>query len=167
MTAVKTPSIDQLQELPLAVPPFAYWPQTWGWLVLLVLLLLTLGIWGLLRWRRWRRNLYRRQALVRLAWLEHALSQQEQRLPALRELPELLKRVALSMPDAPPVASLGGARWQAFLLQRCRAVPQDFATRLFTVAYAPDAQLLALADGEVRALFEASRQWIEGHHVAV
>lgn len=168
MSTAKAPSIDHLQELALAEPPFSYFPQTWGWLALLLVLLLVAAIWGVLRWRRWHRDRYRREALARLELLGRALDDREQRLPALRELPELLKRVALSMPDAPPVASLGGKPWQDFLAQRCATpLPEDFTTRLATLAYAPDSQLAGMPDAEVRSVFVSCRQWIEAHHVAV
>lgn len=168
MTAPKVPDIAQLQELPLPVPPFSYMPQTWGWLVLLLVVLALAAWWGTRQWLRWQRNRYRREALLQLDGLEHRLADPAQRLHALRTLPELLKRVALSMNDAPPVAPLSGAQWQAFLAQRIRApLPEHFAARLFTLAYAPDAQVTGLADQEVMTLFAFSRQWIEAHHVAV
>jgi|GEM_PF-280065 len=87
------PSIDQLQEMPLPPPP-AYLPQTWGWAVLLALLLLGALAWGARRYWRWRRDAYRREALAQLARLQAS----DERIHALRALPELLKRVALSMP---------------------------------------------------------------------
>ncbi|MDE3738787.1 DUF4381 domain-containing protein [Pseudomonas resinovorans] len=168
MTTRNVPSIDQLKELAIPAPPFSYFPQTWGWLALLLILLAIAVVWGALRWRRWQRDRYRREALARLDSLGQALADGEQRLPALREMPELLKRVALSMPDAPPVAGLGGAEWQAFLTQRSKApLPEGFAARLFTLAYAPDAQVLAIPEEEARALLAGCRQWIEAHHVAV
>ena len=160
------PSIDQLRELTPGVPPFSYLPQTWAWWVLGVLVLLLACLCVALRWHRWRRDRYRREALARLD--ELAASEGEQRLVALRELPELLKRVALSMPDAPPVASLAGAQWQCFLDQRARRpLPSGFADTLQLLAYAPDATLRRLDTQQANALFGASRGWIEGHHVAV
>ncbi len=160
------PSIDQLRELAPGVPPFSYMPQTWAWLLVALLVMLLAGLWGMLRWRRWRRDQYRREALARLDAL--AASEGGQRLAALRELPELLKRVALSMPDAPPVASLSGAQWQRFLDQRAhQPLPAGFADTLHKIAYAPDSALLLLDAQQVSALFRASRGWIEGHHVAV
>lgn len=168
MNAAKGPSISQLQELPLSVPPFSYFPQTWGWLALLLALVGIATVWGLLRWRRWQRDLYRREALERLAIIEQDLENSERRIVVLRELPELLKRVALSMPDAPPVAHLSGEQWQSFLTKRsAKPLPDEFVTRLFTIAYAPDTQVLALPDSEVRSLIQRCRQWIEAHHVAV
>lgn len=167
MNARVIPGIDQLQELPLAVPPFSYVPQTWGWWALLALLVLATTVWAVRRRRRWQRNRYRREALQRFEQLVQGLPDPQQRLPALRELPTLLKRVALSMADAPPVATLSGSQWQAFLAARAKvALPADFTSRLHTLAYAPATAVLALPEHEISALFTLSRQWIETHHVA-
>ncbi|WP_159812050.1 DUF4381 domain-containing protein [Pseudomonas sp. 18058] len=87
------PSIDQLKEL--APPaPVSYAPQTWGWWVLLGLLIVLAIVIGVRRYLQWRRDEYRREGLARLAQLRSRSDD----LNALRELPELLKRVALSMP---------------------------------------------------------------------
>ncbi|UQS16548.1 DUF4381 domain-containing protein [Pseudomonas sp. HS6] len=96
------PSIEQLQELGLPAP-VSYAPQTWGWWVLLAVLLLTALLIGVRRYWQWRRDQYRREALVRLAQLRDRSDD----LSALRELPELLKRVAISMPicNPPPVGA--------------------------------------------------------------
>ncbi|MBV7490090.1 DUF4381 domain-containing protein [Pseudomonas sp. PDM30] len=94
------PSIDQLKEMALPAP-VSYAPQTWGWWALLALLIVTLVVTGARRYRQWRRDRYRREALVRL----EELQQRSNDLNALRELPELLKRVALSMPSAKPVGA--------------------------------------------------------------
>ncbi|MGE8334938.1 DUF4381 domain-containing protein [Pseudomonas laurylsulfatiphila] len=87
------PSIDQLKEMALPAP-VSYAPQTWGWWTLLTLLVLSLLLVSARRYWQWRRDRYRREALARLAELQ----QRSNDLNALRELPELLKRVALSMP---------------------------------------------------------------------
>ncbi|WP_332763263.1 DUF4381 domain-containing protein [Pseudomonas koreensis] len=87
------PSIDQLRELGLPAP-VSYAPQTWGWWVLLVILMLAALLVGLRRYWQWRRDAYRREGLARLAQLRERSND----LNAMRELPELLKRVALSMP---------------------------------------------------------------------
>jgi hypothetical protein len=88
------PSIDQLKEMALPAP-VSYAPQTWGWWALLALLIVTLVLTGARRYWQWRRDRYRREALLRL----EELQQRSNDLSALRELPELLKRVALSMPS--------------------------------------------------------------------
>ena len=94
------PSIEQLKEISLPAP-VSYAPQTWGWWVLLALLVITVVLIGARRYWQWRRDRYRREALVRLAELQNS----DDRLSALRELPELLKRVAISMPAANPVGA--------------------------------------------------------------
>lgn len=158
--------ISQLQSLPLP-PAVSYLPQTWGWLVLL-LMLLAAGLWlgGRSYWH-WRRNAYRRAALVQLTQLQSALTHSSDRSP-LRELPELLKRSALSIPAQGGVASLGGEDWQRFLESTCPVpLPADFSRQLATLSYAPDAQLAALSAQEIEDLLGVSRQWLEQHHVAV
>ncbi|MGF6090823.1 DUF4381 domain-containing protein [Pseudomonas sp. 18173] len=94
------PSIEQLKEMALPAP-VSYAPQTWGWWLLLGLLVMTSMIVAARRYWQWRRDRYRREALARLAQLQ----QRSGDLNALRELPELLKRVAISMPAKPPVGA--------------------------------------------------------------
>lgn len=169
MTEASVPSIDQLRELAVPPPPVSYWPQTWGWVVLLLVLLALLCAWGVWRYLRWRRDRYRREALVRLDELTQALETPERRIAALRELPQLLKRVALSMPaGGESAARLGGEEWQAFLQRHSSApLPDDFSRRLALLAYAPEERVRSLDDGEVGVLLSESRRWIEAHHVAV
>jgi len=93
-----TPDISQLKELSLPAP-VSYAPQTWGWWLLLAILVVLALVVGARSYRQWRRDRYRREALVRLAQLRGRSDD----LNALRELPELLKRVALSMPSPKPL----------------------------------------------------------------
>ncbi|MBV6822946.1 DUF4381 domain-containing protein [Pseudomonas sp. PD9R] len=95
------PSIEQLKEIALPAP-VSYAPQTWGWWVLLAVLVGAIVLLGARRYWQWRRDRYRREALVRLAQLQ----KRSDDLSALRELPELLKRTAISMPNT----SFVGAR---------------------------------------------------------
>ncbi|MGE8064762.1 DUF4381 domain-containing protein [Pseudomonas sp. NPDC089569] len=94
------PSIEQLKEMALPAP-VSYAPHTWGWWVLLGLLIGAVLLFGARRYWQWRRDRYRREALVRLAQLQ----QRGNDLSALRELAEVLKRVALSMPTSPLVGA--------------------------------------------------------------
>jgi hypothetical protein len=158
---MSSPSIEQLQELPLPAA-ISYSPQTWGWWVLLVIGILLVSAVSLLKFRRWRRDRYRREALARLDQIEHSSDDS-----ALREVPELLKRVALSMPQRPDVGSLSGQAWQDFLQRNTAiALPEDFATRLAILAYAPDAVLTSLDAQKRKELLSLTRQWVESHHVA-
>jgi hypothetical protein len=162
------PSIEQLKELALPAP-VSYAPQTWGWWVLLgVLILLTL-ITTMRRYRQWRRDAYRREGLARLAQLRNRSDD----LNALRELPELLKRVALSMPTQSPswnpvnVGALGQEDWQSFLQRHSKKqLPADLSTQLAQLAYAPDDVLRALPAPQRQALFDTCQCWVEHHHVA-
>ena len=159
------PSIDQLKEMPLP-EPVSYAPQTWGWWALLAFLIIALVVTGARRYWQWRRDRYRREALARL----EELQQRSNDLSALRELPELLKRVALSMPSASPVgspAALGKEDWQAFLQQHSKQpLPADFSQQLSLLAYAPDATLRTLPLDQRQQLFSTCKTWVERHHVA-
>lgn len=150
------PSIEQLKELGLP-EPVSYWPQTWGWWALLALLLVGFAAWTFRVWLRWRRNAYRREALARLNTLED-----------LRELPELLKRVALSMPlpaeEHRRVPTLQGAAWQAFLRRHGGDnLPEDFSRQLADLAYA---EPCALSPQQRAQLLAQCKAWVEHHHVA-
>ncbi|VVP68741.1 hypothetical protein PS918_00791 [Pseudomonas fluorescens] len=183
------PDIAQLKEIALPAP-VSYAPQTWGWWVLLGLLVLGAAIIAARRYWQWRRDRYRREALVRLAQLQ----KRSDDLNALRELPELLKRVAISIPvgagllakasgqttsvlsvrpssRASPLpqgpAALGKEDWQTFLQQHCKQpLPADFSQQLAQLAYAPDATLRALPAEHRQRLFDTCKYWVEHHHVA-
>ncbi|MCY1269282.1 hypothetical protein D9M71_452810 [compost metagenome] len=168
MSTDARPDISQLQDMADPAPVVSYFPQTWGWLALAVLLAVLLAGWLLMRRRRRERERYRREALQRLDELARDLGSAETRLAALRELPELLKRVALSMPQGPAVERLGGAEWQAFLQRHAgTALPADFAQRMSLLSYAPAERVQAIPDKEVQVLLDSTRHWIEAHHVAV
>jgi hypothetical protein len=148
------PSIEQLQELRLPAP-VSYWPQTWGWALVLGLLIVGLLVLALRKWLRWRRDAYRREALACL----NALSD-------LRELPALLKRVALSMPLADAehqsLPTLSGADWQAFLQRHARTpIAADLSQRLADLAYGPP-----LPAAQQAQLLAQCKAWVEQHHVA-
>ena len=160
------PTIEQLQELALP-PAISYLPQTWGWWLLLALALLSALLWAVRYYRQWQRDRYRREALARLRQLQGLLDDPAQQIGALRQLPELLKRVALSMPNRPAVGNLGGAAWQAFLERSSREpLPHDFARQLAELAYAPEPRLRAMTRGQCQQLLGLCTRWVETHHVA-
>ena len=164
---MSAPSIDLLRELALPPPLTSYWPQTWAWGVLALFVLAAVAAWGTHRYRRWRRDRYRREALALLDELADGLADPATRLCALRRLPALVKRIALSSPGGRAAAGLGGSRWQDYLQNHCDVpLPADLARHLALLAYAPDARVQALAESEARALLAACRQWVEVHHVA-
>ncbi len=155
--------LEQLQELPDPALP-AYWPQTWGWGVLLALLL-GLTAWRLfVFYRKWQANAYRRQALVELEQLLNQWQQSPQNPAPLRDLPGLLKRAALARlgPDAPGLTRMSGNDWQQLLQQMSPAtLPATFATNLAALAYADDQ---SLQQQDLGQLIAHCRQWLETHH---
>ncbi|MHC8300065.1 DUF4381 domain-containing protein [Pseudomonas sp. ZS1P83] len=118
------PSIEQLKEIALPTP-VSYAPQTWGWWVLLCLLVIAVLLVSARRYWQWRRDRYRCEALVRLVELQNS----DDPLQALRELPELLKRVALSMPtdrNTKPVgASLSPGGYPTMRLAHSKSLSTD------------------------------------------
>ncbi|MFD4836638.1 DUF4381 domain-containing protein [Achromobacter sp. NPDC058515] len=165
MSADALPSVDQLRQLPLP-EPVSYWPQTWGWLVLLALAAAVAGwtAWRLVR--RHRRNRYRREALRRLEAMR--LAAQSDPLAA-RDLPGLLKRVGLSAVDETAraeVGALAGPQWAAWMARTGGDFPADADAMLRALAYAPPEAVRAIAPARLQQLFAASRQWMERHHVA-
>lgn len=167
MTGTAAPDISQLQELAVTAPPFSYLPQTWGWALLAVVLVVAGAA---LYWRRrtrWQHDRYRREALARLALIEQHIDDPQQRIDAVRELPELVKRVALSIPGGQSTASLRGEQWQAFLQRHVsRPLPKDFAAQLAGLAYQPSERLARLTSSQLHELLKVCRHWIEAHHVA-
>jgi hypothetical protein len=163
----QTTTIDQLQTLALP-PAISYAPQTWGWLALLLLLLAGAAWYAARALYRWQRDRYQRLALAHLAQLQQRLRQSPSELAALRELPLLLKRCALSMPQRTHVANLSGAAWQTFMQTHSHGrLPAHFSQQLALLAYAPEAQLRQLSPAHIDTLLSNARDWLEHLHVAV
>ena len=114
------PSIDQLKDIALPAP-VSYAPQTWGWWALLGVLVVAVLLVSARRYWQWRRDRYRREALLRLAELRSS----EHQLSAMRELPELLKRVALSMPASAMHTNPGGASLLAIASRHSKSKVPD------------------------------------------
>ena len=173
MAAEPNPWLTHLQ--PLQLPePISHWPLAPGWWLLLGCIGLGLLWQGLRHWRRWLDNGYRRAALQRLDELAQALTPStiggpdKARLAALRELPQLLRRIALAStghPADPAVIRLQGAQWWAWLDQSMVDQPfeHQLGPLLDQLAWAPDAQLLQLSDAELTALMLGLRQWTQRH----
>jgi len=171
--------LDQLH--PLLLPPLPAWtPQTAGWAVLAVLVLMAL-LWS--AWRgmqRWRAGRFRRLALAELTRLRLDLQSAQfpelpaARLSAARQLPELVRRLALAHAPRREVASLQGAAWSAWLdrsLERkvgrsssepSQAFTQGAGQRLSDWAYLPPEQL---PWDTLPALLALLERWIRQHQV--
>lgn len=157
--------LDQLH--PLQVPPVPAWsPLAPGWEVLAVVALTALAV---LAWRslqRWRAGRHRRAALAELARLRSSMRDPALRLAAARQIPALVRRLALAHAPRTEVAALHGAAWHAWLDRSLGDPAQPFSTglglSLSDWAYCP-------ADTLPWELLEPSldlvERWIRTHRV--
>jgi len=144
--------------------PVSWLPQTIGWYAVLTLLL-GLGTWiGYRIRRRHRANRYRGLALVRLDEIERLLATGD-RVAALAELPELVKRTALEAYPRAQVASLSGDEWLSFLDRSYDGTSfTDGPGRLLPkLAYDPPAETGRPDSDEIRGLTNLLRRWIRHH----
>lgn len=142
-----------------------FWPLAPGWWILLLLafLILLFLIWQ--QWLRRKSRLYRRQALKRLSQLRLDCYQPEKRESALRELPELLRRVALQSAGN-RIAALTGPAWWHYLDQDLTDKPFQSGVGLLLekIAYEPPVFLHNLSDADVEQLISLLGKWIEIHN---
>jgi len=164
--SIQTPSeaLQRLHEI-VAPAPASWVPQTVGWYVLGVLLLLGLTWWAVLWYRRRRANRYRGVALAELDRIRRLAAQPSSRIHALRDLPVLVKRVALSFGPRTRVASLAGDDWLHFLDGTLGG--DEFsrgAGRLLAgFGYWPEARLETLEQPELDACLDLVGRWISRH----
>ena len=89
-------------------------PQTLGWQVLLFFMLITLGIKAYQSYKKYQSNAYRRNALKILTRLKGSTDKDFS-----RQLPVLLRKVALSGFNRAQVTQLNGSSWELWLDQQC------------------------------------------------
>ena len=172
--------LEQLHPLLLPPPP-AWTPQTPAWGVLAVLVLMEV-LWAAWRGaRRWRAGRFRRLALAELHGLRgnlHASQPAGTRVAAARQLPALVRRLALAHAARQEVASLQGTAWSVWLDQSLERSPDHKAARnasappqaftqgvgqhLGAWAYLPPAQL---PWDTLPALLDLVEHWIRQHRV--
>lgn len=162
--------LDQLHPLLQPEPP-AWLPQTPAWGVLAALLALAL-LWAAWRLgRRWHADRHRRHALAELHRLRAGLradtAQHAARVAVARQLPELVRRLALAHAPRAEVAQLQGQAWSAWLDRSLGDAAQPFTRgpgrHLATWAYQPDSGLPWHELDDLLALLE---RWIRHHRVA-
>jgi len=167
--AVHLTSQEELADLAdIAVPdPVSWYPQTWGWWVLVGALVVAALVFAVRRIRRYVANRYRRAALEELAALEATLDNESRRAAALAELAVLLKRTALGAWPRAEVASLSGRAWIDFLRRHGGRTDIDerMAQFLDDTEYRPES-LASVSPEDAQACAQAARGWIEGHRVS-
>ncbi|SFI95854.1 protein of unknown function [Phyllobacterium sp. CL33Tsu] len=146
----------------IATPaPVALFPQTWGWALVAILLLAALAM-ACWHWFKKRRaNRYRREALQILDRLESDGDADT----IAREVPILVKRVALAVWPRDAVAAQSGGAWVAFLQNALpdRNLGADLVHMLDDLEYHPTRE--SDPSGNPKQLLAAARHWIEKHHV--
>lgn len=155
-------SLDALVDI--VTPPAApWWPPAPGWYVVIGAAVAA-AEWAALRaLQKWQANAYRRAALTEVDRIATAA---ENDADAWSELPEIVKRTALSAWPRSRVAALTGEEWLAFLDQSGGST--DFSHGagrwLVELAYNPQAARTISRD-QSGALLTAVRRWIGQHFV--
>jgi hypothetical protein len=114
---IQDPRLSELHDIALPTP-VSWVPQTVGWYVLAAALLVAAAWWVVRAIQRHRANLYRREASAELSSLRQRLYSDAapERRAALRALPELVRRTALSATaDREAAAALVGEPWLGYL----------------------------------------------------
>lgn len=143
-----TPGFDEMHDIVVS-DPVLWWPLAPGWYVLVFAVLLVLLWLAMKALGRWRRNRYRRAALRMLDGISP------------RELPELVKRVSLSVWPRERVASLSGDEWLQFLDQsgNTREFSQGAGRLLLELSYNPNLKIQD-DDSDYQRLLTAVQSWI-------
>ncbi len=141
--------------------PIAYWPQTWGWVVVGILVLILIAWLVYRRWLVWKKNEYRRQAM-------HCLEQIANGSLSIHALPKLLRATALQGYPRKQIVQLNGKDWVDWLNQSANAslYEQTDAAIFDSLAYCK-VDSLNLSKQESQRLVSVSRQWVKVHHAAL
>ena len=162
-TAADPTSLENLYDI-ITPPPVPWWPLAPGWYVVGAALLALAAGAGWYWWKRWQAAAYRRAALAALQQLKARSTDEAQRGPALRELPELVKRTALAAFPRQQVASLSGTAWLEFLDRtgHTDAFTHGRGQLLPVLSYDPHASS-RLETQEVEELFSVVHRWMRHH----
>jgi len=164
---MSAPDPASLQNLNDIVLPEAagWWPLAGGWYVMFGLLLVVLAWFAYTSVKRWIDNRYRRAALYQLQLLTEDIDNADKRDYALRQLPVLLKRTALSAYPRSQLASLTGKQWHDFLNSKVSKPSFTESTTIILdkVAYSVG-ELNTVDPGTADKLLKACRHWLKHHH---
>jgi hypothetical protein len=151
-------SLQNLNDIVVPLPA-PWWPLAPGWYVVAAALLILLSWLLYKQWKRWKGNAYRRQALAELSVIRAGGDEGQ-----IRQVPELLKRTALSAWPRQQVAGLSGASWHRFL---------DDAAGIESFSAGAGEMLDRLAYGgrggsplpaaEASKLLDAAENWLKRH----
>lgn len=134
------------------------WPQGPVWWLFIVLVVSGGLVWLRQQLQRWQNNAYRRQGLQQLGKLKTGIINGD--VKALRQLPELLRQVALVAWPRRQIVPLVGDAWLAFLSKHHSVKPPAVLAEL---AYLPDADLHNIDSQQAQDILDWCQQWITGH----
>ena len=146
--------------------PVPWWPPAPGWYAVCACIAVAVAWFFRQSYRHWRANGYRRAALRELNHLQDLIESGD-RDPAMRKLPELLKRTAMSVWPREQIASLTGAGWLQFLdtSGNTSAFSQGAGRLLLELAYAGHQKMNMISNDQVRSLTRVIEKWIREHRV--
>ena len=135
----------------------SWWPQTMAWKILLLAIIILIIKKAYFARKRYLANAYRRDALL---WMQQFDKNPNE--SHFRQIPTLLKKVALMAFHPSDVAHLSGTEWESWLDQHC---PQsDFKNTcpnvLYQLAYSPKIDIESPA---LQALVKETITWIHFH----
>jgi hypothetical protein len=138
----------------------SWFPQTIGWQCVFVVLLVMVVHKTYRAVKRYQYNIYRREALH---WLNN-LPDYNADAPEVifRQLPSLLRSVALHAYQREEVTLLSHARWESWLDEQCAQThfSGENTQRLYQLAYAPNYHL---DSQQMRFLLSDIVTWIKDH----
>lgn len=158
-------SLQNLHDI--VIPPsIPWWPPAPGWYAVAACVAMGIAWFAWLRFRQWRADAYRRSALEELARLK-ALIETDEREPALRKLPELLKRTAMAVWPRKKVAALTGFEWMQFLdhTGNTNEFCNGDARMLAELAYTAHGKLRMMPDDQIQQLTKIVEKWIKNHRI--
>jgi len=155
-----------LQNLNDIVLPEAagWWPLAIGWYFLLGFLLIFLAWFVYTSLQRRIKNQYRRTALHQLQLLALDINRAENRELALRQIPILLKRTALTAYPRKQLASLAGKRWHEFLNSKVGtpSFTESCCDSLDSISYSVG-NLENVTAEAASELLKACKHWLKHH----
>ena len=143
----------------------SWWPTTLGWQLVGFFLLYKVIYTIFKRWRRYVADSYRREALATIEQLPPYIGLQS--LDQYRQLPMLLRQVALHAFDREQVVALTSVQWEQWLDRQCSCSknPQSqFSARCPNVLHQLSFQQQpALDQQQIQMLLEQIILWIKYH----
>ena len=135
--------------------PVGWWPPAPGWWILVGLLFVA----GIFAWLRYRSHFRERAALRSLRAIQVQLEGGAAPVACVQKISMTLRRFAMSVGGAAPVAGLTGDRWLRFLDSRWER--EEFAEGDGRVLiFGPYAPADRVGFDEVRALSQLCVDWI-------